>query len=156
MKQVSLKDTLALFIEMDHVIFRVGNLDVFMTYASARNIGQGMRVGSRRAAAVSHEKESWTTMQVDANIEIRDYAETIARKQIKQKIDWSIWRDSEALHLLLNKELEISLHFGDAIRLAASLMDAAKICKLWAGDTSSGFHALAMCTDAEENYKLGL
>lgn len=156
MRQVSLKDHLALFTDMDHVVLRIGNVDVFMTYASARNIGQGMRVGSRRAAAVSHEKESWTTMQVDDNIEIRDYATTIARKQIKQKIEWRIWRDSEALHLLLNKELEVALHFNDAIKLAASLMDAAKICKLWAGDSSSGFHALAMLTDAEENYKLGL
>lgn len=156
MKQVSLKGALALFTEMDHVILRVGKLDIFMTYASARNIGQGMRVGSKRAAAVTHEKESWVTMQVDANIEIRDYATTIARKQVKQKIDWSIWRDSEALHLLLNKELEISLHFNDAIKLAASLMDASKICKLWAGDDASGFHALAMLTDAEENYRLGL
>lgn len=155
MSDLQLKTNMAVFTDMDRVVFRIHRNDIFIPYATVFLIAQAVRIACKQIKGLIHENERWNELATDDNIEIQNYADVRPGRQIRGKFGYKIQCDGERVILTLG-DLTTGIHFVDALKISQWLRAGGKKAKLYAGDTSKHLNALGMLTDAEENYKLGI
>ena len=101
-------------------------------------------------------KEDFRKWDVKSDIERVETSKDKKRTKLK-RFDWEVKiKDYDERVFFYAGNVEIILHFSEAIKISDEIRQHAKNAKAWAGDSSRYLNASGILTDAEKNYKLGL
>lgn len=154
MSELKTKLGVRVFAAYDRVVLRVQNIDILIPYAIAAKIAQGVRVGSRQIKRVCNEKEHWSVLADNQDLEVDDYFKHDPKPHVMQQFNWRVDVRGEDIVLIFN-ELRLQMHFTDALQISQWLRKAVKYVKDEIGDHSKAWNAMGVLTDAEQNYKIG-
>jgi len=143
--------------DQDLVVIRLGTSRPSISYQAAFELAQSLRMGCKEAARYDRVPANfWLNMDLE---DIKDRPKThrgFRRSMLIPTVEhWEV-RTKEALVALVFDKEATMMHYEDGIRLHRIIFRAMYRAKAWAGDTTRPSRMLAMLTNAEDDYRLGL
>lgn len=141
----------------DLVVVYVGDIGGSMAYQTAFAFAQGLRLACKAAARFDRVPATFWS-----EVETEDLTDLPApHRGFRRSSQVPTLQRARSMHRGAEVCVEFNgrgriMSYEDGIKLHQKVRRAGRMAKAWAGDTARQRGVLAMVTDAEEDYRLGL